>query len=233
MLRSVLILVALAGGCRRQEAATSPDPRPRPSVPVPPPLTALPVDVTLRQRSTTDVPGSSGKLAVAIDDITGGQVLVSLRAGERVVLNPVSMKPHDTATFEFEQAKYQLELKALSNALVGDDYATLTVSEVPVTAPLTEEQRIEQLIAAVAGLNEAKFVRNGREYSAKEAAEHLRGKRQSAGDAIKSAEQFIEQVASKSSLSGEAYQIRWPDGRMQTAEEFLRDELKRTTHESP
>jgi hypothetical protein len=81
------------------------------------------------------------------------------------------------------------------------------------------------LISTVAGLLDAKFIRNGAEYSAAEAADHLRMKWRAAGAEIRTAEQFIDAVASKSSTSGEPYRIRMPDGQIIDAEAYLRKRL--------
>src|SRR3712207_140649 len=71
----------------------------------------------------------------------------------------------------------------------------------PAAAAPSEPQKIERLIQTVAELKDAKFIRNGSEYDAKQAAEHLRRKWQAAGDKVSSAEQFIDLIASKSSAS--------------------------------
>ena len=90
---------------------------------------------------------------------------------------------------------------------------------------LTEEQKTDALIADIAGLEGAVFIRNNTEHTAIEAAAHLRRKRSSAGGQITTAKQFIEQVASKSSLSGEPYRIRFSDGRVIAAGEYLTKRL--------
>ena len=46
-------------------------------------------------------------------------------------------------------------------------------------------------------------------------------------DSVNTAQQFIEQIASKSSTSDEPYVIRFTDGREMPAAKFLSDELKR------
>jgi hypothetical protein len=92
-------------------------------------------------------------------------------------------------------------------------------------APLSEAQKIDRLIAHVAGLQGAVFIRNGKEYGPAEAAKHLQLKREKAGDRVKTADDFIRLCASHSSMSGEAYLIRFADGRTRTAEDVLRDEL--------
>ena len=95
------------------------------------------------------------------------------------------------------------------------------------TSPaLTERVKIERLIETVAKMDGATFIRNGSEHSVKEAADHLRRKWQAAGSKISTAEQFIEHLASKSSLSGKPYQIRMPDKSLLDAGPLLRDKLK-------
>lgn len=55
------------------------------------------------------------------------------------------------------------------------------------------------------------FIRAGTEYPAKEAADHLRMKLDKAGNRVKTAEDFITGIASKSYLTGKPYQIK-PSG---------------------
>ena len=93
-------------------------------------------------------------------------------------------------------------------------------------AAASEAQKIEYLIRSVEQMSNAKFIRNGDAYDAKAAADHLRLKLRTAGSHCKTAEDFIRRCASKSSLSGEPYQIRFADGRVMTSEAFLRQKLK-------
>lgn len=96
-----------------------------------------------------------------------------------------------------------------------------------VTAPNpAEAQKIEQLIASVEGLREAKFIRNGTAYDANKAAEHLRLKLREAGSRVANAEDFIRLCAARSSVSGRPYEIAFDDGRRVTSEAFLRGRLK-------
>lgn len=92
------------------------------------------------------------------------------------------------------------------------------------TAP-AEAQKIEQLIASVERLGDAKFIRNDSAYDANAAADHLRLKLREAGTRVKSAEDFIRLVAAKSSVSGQPYWIRFADGKSVTSEAFLRARL--------
>jgi hypothetical protein len=92
---------------------------------------------------------------------------------------------------------------------------------------LTEEQKIERLISYVANLKNAKFIRNGEAHEAKKAAEHLTMKREKAGSRVKTALDFIEKVASKSYFSGDFYQIKFADGKIEKSGDVLRRELAR------
>jgi hypothetical protein len=104
----------------------------------------------------------------------------------------------------------------------------------PVTAPhtallpaLTEEQKIDALIASVEHLPGAVFIRNGTEYDGAKAADHLRTKRNYAGKRITTAEQFIDKLATASSMTGKPYTIRYADGRTVQSAAYFREQLKR------
>ncbi len=75
--------------------------------------------------------------------------------------------------------------------------------------PLGAQAEISFLLAEVAK-SDCEFYRNGKWYDGKRAAAHLQDKYGSLLDArgISSAEEFIESVATRSSLSGKAYAIR-------------------------
>jgi hypothetical protein len=94
---------------------------------------------------------------------------------------------------------------------------------------LTEEQIINHLIEYVKNLKGAVFIRNGSEYTAKEAAEHLQLKRKKAGSSIKTASEFILNCASKSSVSGKDYLIKLSDGKTFRAAHLLSIEAERFT----
>jgi hypothetical protein len=96
----------------------------------------------------------------------------------------------------------------------------------PVVAPLTEEQKINQLIAYIEK-TDAKFIRNGTEYSGVDAAKHLRMKREKAGKRIKTAKEFIDYLASKSSMSNEPYQMKFKNGSVINVRDILYNELRK------
>ena len=91
---------------------------------------------------------------------------------------------------------------------------------------INEEQKINQLIAFVEK-TDAKFIRNDVEYSGVDAAKHLRMKREKAGSRIKTAKDFIDQIASKSSVSGKPYQMKYKNGSKINVRDILYYELKK------
>jgi hypothetical protein len=72
-----------------------------------------------------------------------------------------------------------------------------------------------------------KFYRNGSWYDAHRAQSHLRGKYNylAARDRIKSAEDFVEQAATRSSVSGQEYQIQCEAGPAIPSNRWLRTAL--------
>jgi hypothetical protein len=93
-------------------------------------------------------------------------------------------------------------------------------------AQLTEAQKIDLLISAIEKLEGAQFYRNGTWYDSATAASHLRMKREKAGNAIKTANDFINRIASSSSITGEAYKIRLKDGKEMLAKDYFTACLK-------
>lgn len=94
--------------------------------------------------------------------------------------------------------------------------------------PLSEEEKIAYLIHCVEQLGGATFIRNGVSHNAKAAAAHLRMKRQKAGNRIKTVDQFIDKVASQSSITGTPYQIVFADGKQVDVKTFYQNCLKKT-----
>jgi hypothetical protein len=88
-----------------------------------------------------------------------------------------------------------------------------------------EQRKIEYLIKSIADLSDATFIRNGAEYNTGQAVAHLRLKLGFAGTVVKTAEDFIVCCATGSSMTGEKYRIKFPDGRMVDTADFLRSKL--------
>ena len=188
-------------------------------------IAELPVKLTVNQRSTTQIPGSDGELLITVDDVTRGQTMVSIvRTGAATLMGPVSMKDGDSKNLQIDGTVYTLQLTQLNNELVGEDTASFSIDS-PTDNPTSESEKIERLIRYVHAMEGAVFIRNGEEHTPKEAAEHLRTKLNAGGGDLQTARDFIEQIASRSSLTGEVYQIRTAEGRTMPAEDVLREQL--------
>jgi len=84
---------------------------------------------------------------------------------------------------------------------------------------------IEPLLHYVGVLDGASFVRNGSAHTPKEAEAHLRLKWNNQKTQISSAEDFIRLCATKSSMSGKVYIIRFKDGHEEEAASVLAKQL--------
>jgi hypothetical protein len=219
----VLLLLLLFFGCKRKEVA--------PAAPSPPPIR---LDSAIRfsasQRSTTPLPGSERKLLITLGDITAGQVLVTLSWDDgRPVVATRSLHPNDIVTFTVSNHVYKLKLEKLTNVLIGEDTALFRLW--PATAeaedPLSEQDKIEALISSLRQLSSsgAKFIRNGQDHTVEEAIGHMRDKWEWKKFEIKTVEDFITIAGSASSISGDAYLIKLPDGTTLTSEEWFRKQL--------
>ncbi|MDR0247935.1 MAG: DUF5329 domain-containing protein [Burkholderiales bacterium] len=97
---------------------------------------------------------------------------------------------------------------------------------------MSEEEKITALIESVRDTPEGtQFIRNGKTHSVSDAISHLNLKYSKAKSRVKTAEDFIKHVASGSSVSGEAYLIRYPDGATVTAAAFFTEKLRKLKSE--
>ncbi|MEO8124204.1 MAG: DUF5329 family protein [Burkholderiales bacterium] len=94
-----------------------------------------------------------------------------------------------------------------------------------------EQARIDRLIHYVETQKRMVFVRNGKDHSCRDAALFLRAKYAMMGEHVTTAAQFIDQIASRSSTTGEPYKVRLADGRLLPAAKVLREELARMDRE--
>ena len=93
-----------------------------------------------------------------------------------------------------------------------------------------EKKKIDFLISSVENLEDAKFIRNGIEYTGREAVKHLRMKLEMAGGKVQTADDFIRLCASKSFISGKPYLIRSSDGKTINSEQYFRKKLMEYTN---
>ena len=88
----------------------------------------------------------------------------------------------------------------------------------------SEQEKISYLLDAV-GSSGLIFSRNGRNYSATEAKNHLQEKANFMGLKIRTADDFIRMAGSRSWISGQPYLVHLPGGREESAEIWLRTQL--------
>jgi Family of unknown function (DUF5329) len=92
--------------------------------------------------------------------------------------------------------------------------------------PGSVRAEVDALLAGIEASGCA-FHRNGTWYDSKAAVAHLRDKYVylMARDSIATTEDFIEKAATKSSLSGQPYEVKCGDGVAVTSNRWLRDRL--------
>jgi hypothetical protein len=100
--------------------------------------------------------------------------------------------------------------------------------DVRAAAPAIAQTEINYLLGFIENSG-CEFFRNGSWYDAKKAAGHLRDKYAmlTTGDGIHTAEDFIEQAATKSNLSGRPYQVRCSGATAVATNQWLHDILAR------
>ncbi|MDR2104683.1 MAG: DUF5329 domain-containing protein [Deferribacteraceae bacterium] len=109
-----------------------------------------------------------------------------------------------------------------------------SLSALPIKASGEEktEAVILRLIQSVQKLPaDTEFIRNSDSYNKDEAAAHLLSKYKRVRKNIATAEEFIEKIASKSSISGRDYLIKFSDNTTIKAGDFFKEELKKIENE--
>jgi uncharacterized protein DUF5329 len=210
-----IFFLSVGCGSEPQREATTPE------------LVEGPVRVKIIQRTTEPIPGTDDRVLIHIGDITGGQVSVRIDSADGSILKPPgSMTAQQADVIEIDGQGYSVRIVELQNFPVGNDYAVFEIKKVD-DAVFSEPEKIQALISAVEGLNDAVFIRNGKEYTPAEAAKHMRDKWRWKEDEIATAEDFIRIAATKSSVTGKPYVIRYADGREVPSGKFLQKELDR------
>ena len=183
--------------------------------------------MTIYQRASKKLPGAVGALRIHLGDITAGQVLVSINGprGELVV-DTMPMQEGDILSLRLVEQDYVLRLDKLVNFLIGDDYGVFTLM------PLhqLEAQRIDDLLRVIEKA-EATFIRNDVDLSGEEFATHLRAKHTYLGPRKTSLTDFIENVASRSSTTGQSYRVKLPSGDIVDADAWLREQAAKLVKE--
>lgn len=84
-----------------------------------------------------------------------------------------------------------------------------------------EEARIDAMLNALAQQKDLTFIRNGDAHNCDEAVSHLQLKLGNTRNRIDTAVQFIDKVASSSSISGKPYIVRIPGKADENAQIYL------------
>jgi hypothetical protein len=90
---------------------------------------------------------------------------------------------------------------------------------------LAENIEIQHLLTFVQQTN-CKYERNGSQHNGVDAVAHIKKKYDYFEDDIKTAEDFIELSATKSTISGKEYQVHCPNKKAMTSRQWLLDELQ-------
>lgn len=81
----------------------------------------------------------------------------------------------------------------------------LGVAQAQPTA--AEQARIDHLLNTLAQDTQHQFERNGTRYTGAEATRFLRAKWQAKGGSLRTAEEFVEQIGSRSTTTGQPYRV--------------------------
>jgi hypothetical protein len=115
----------------------------------------------------------------------------------------------------------------LPGAVAAAGAATVAATPARAALPAAEQRRIDALLVAVAADRQSRFVRAGLDYSGTEAARFLRAKLHAQGATVRSAEDFIERIGSRSSTTGRPYRVCRAEGDCVDAGEHLHGLLAR------
>ena len=108
--------------------------------------------------------------------------------------------------------------------LFASIFTLLLTSAIALALDPQTKAEIDELISFVQ-TSGVRFIRNGTEYSAAEGVQHLRDKLAKAGDRVKTTDDFIAGIASKSYISGKPYLVKFADGHTQPTGDWLRAHL--------
>ena len=117
-------------------------------------------------------------------------------------------------------------MKRIQRVLVSVLVLLLAWPDFGRAATQPPDREIVALIARVEQAQGVMFIRNGGAHDAGEAAAHLRRKLAAAHGRITTAEQFIDAIGTRSSMTGTAYRVRFADGREIDSASWLRQLLR-------
>jgi len=176
--------------------------------------------MTICQRETKELPGSHGRLRVRLGDITAGQVLLTVHGPrDDVVIDTTSAQEGDALPLVLDEEGYVFVVDRLVNLVVGQDYGVFSL----FPSRAWEREKIDRLLQAVE-TSELTFIRNAQEFTGVVFAAHLRLKLEYSADKPASVGEFIDKIATQSSVTGKPYQVKLADGEIVDAAIWLRQQ---------
>ena len=101
----------------------------------------------------------------------------------------------------------------------------LFLSSASSDVPEDQTAEVEHLINYLADSDDCRMIRNGKSYSAKDGAAHVRRKYNYFRDEISSTEMFIEYAGTKSTKSGRLYEVLCIGQEPEFSRDWLLEEL--------
>ena len=191
------------------------------AIPAEPAIPAEGETFSVMQRKRVFVPGTREYLYAVVGDVTAGQVMLTVTTNDGTVLvDQKSLHERDRAEFTMAGTRYAIVVEELKNLLIGDDFVELRFSR----ASAIKRDPIAELLMVVKNAG-VKFERDGKTFDGKTAAIHIRKKLDLLA-ADPGVDQFIDEVATKSGMTGQAYLVHLDDGSTKTMREWLREQLK-------
>ena len=170
----------------------------------------LPVEAkfTVMQRPAEDLPGSNGSLQLWIEDITSGQVRISIVDSQWTpVVRTTSVRPGDCVPLDIHQEKYVVGVRKLVNRLVGDDYGVFIICR----PKRWEKIRVNVMLDRIEN-SMAKFIQDGQELSGRQFSSVLKEKMKKSATKIETVDAFLARVAARPEQPARPYKVRFEEG---------------------
>ncbi|MBI1836858.1 MAG: DUF5329 family protein [Flavobacteriia bacterium] len=180
----------------------------------------------LFQRNSIEIPSIDGDVMCSIDDITGGQTVLTIKNKDKICLIK-SIEENEVFSFKINATKYSIQCIKLVNILIGEDFGFFIVKKGNLKSEIRKDEsnKIKTLLLIIEKSN-IQFIRNGVTYNSKEASEHLATKWKESNIHITNLNQFIERIGSKSSMSGKPYLVIQSDGSIIPAKTWYLKQIK-------
>jgi hypothetical protein len=178
-------------------------------------------EIKFVQRESKTIKGSDGDVEIYIGDVTMGQAQIVIKGiGNNKLYFKSDMSANSEGYFQYEKNKYyRIKVNKFENHLVHDDLAFISMREISeeigkqkamaITdnkATAISGDEIRKLIDRVKN-SKLKFIRNGELLEDSVMAEHIESKYILNREDIKTKEDFIDRIISKSMTTGETYKV--------------------------